>query len=311
MHSSRIFAVLTSSFIVAAMWPALPALADPPDRTPPTLQITGVRNATFFPAGDGYKDVVQLTYEVSDDSADPTLSRRVQITDSQGQVVLDRTADVTTPGSHSLQWDGRNSAGRIQPKGDYNLTIRVTDSSGNASRSRSRTVTLSPKRIVTRTFRRTVGAAGSLVDRRVGGCSTVRKPSLHGWAGSLGYYSNTRCRGRGFRSVASTINGVSVPRAFQGRYGALRVSAYGGAARTRPGSRGGLEYWNQKRRDWVGWSIMSARVGNHGGKSVGARPIVNPNPDGRPFVIWAALTAASYRYDVKTFTVVLKYQLLR
>jgi hypothetical protein len=56
---------------------------------------------------------------------------------------------------------------------------------------------------------------------------------------------------------------------------------------------------------------MSARVGNHGGKSVGARPIVNPNPDGRPFVIWAALTAASYRYDVKTFTVVLKYQLLR
>jgi len=41
------------------------------------------------------------------------------------------------------------------------------------------------------------------------------------------------------------------------------------------------------------------------------RPIVNPNPDGRPYAIWAALTAASYRYDVKSFTVVLRYQLLR
>jgi FlgD Ig-like domain len=311
MHSSRIFAVLTSSLIAAAMLPALPALAAPRDRTPPTLQITGVRNVTFFPADDGYKDVVQVTYQVSDDSADPTLNRRVQISDSRGQVVLERSADVATPGSHSFPWDGRNAAGRLQPKGDYHLTFTVTDSSGNASTARSRAVTLSPKRIVTRTFRRTVGAAGSTVHRQVGRCSSLRKPSLHGWAGSLGYYSNTRCRSRSQASVAATVNAVYVPRAFRGRYGSLKVLVYGGAARTRPHSRAGLDYWNRKRRDWVGFSFMSSAVRSHSGKSIAAGPIVNRNPGGRPSLAWGFLTAASDRFDVKTFTVVLRYQLLR
>jgi len=38
---------------------------------------------------------------------------------------------------------------------------------------------------------------------------------------------------------------------------------------------------------------------------------VNPNPDGRPYVLWGFLTAQDDRFDVKSFTVVMRYQLLR
>jgi flagellar hook assembly protein FlgD len=128
MRWSRRLAVLVSAVVVSAALPGSPALAAPPDRTPPTLQVTGVSNPTFYPARDGFKDVVKVTYAVSGDSADTTLRRQVQITDGQGAVVLDRATDVATPGTHSFSWDGRTASGALQPKGDYTVTLTVTDS---------------------------------------------------------------------------------------------------------------------------------------------------------------------------------------
>jgi FlgD Ig-like domain len=311
MRRSRRAVVLVSAVAVSAALPGSPALAAPPDRTPPTLQVTGVSNPTFYPVRDGFKDLVKVTYAVSDDSADTTLRRQVQITDGQGAVVLDRATDVATPGTHSFSWDGRTASGALNPKGDYTVTLTVTDSAGNVSTPRSRVVTLSPKRIVDRTFRTTVSATWSAFDRDVGRCATLRKPSLRGWAGSLGYYSNTRCRATGVASMAATTNGVYVPRAFRGRYGDLRINVYGGAARTRPSSSAALDYWNAKRDAWVARKFMGSAVRTHSGRRVGARPLVHPNPEGRPIVVWDFLTAAGDRFDVKTFTVVLRYQLLR
>jgi hypothetical protein len=56
---------------------------------------------------------------------------------------------------------------------------------------------------------------------------------------------------------------------------------------------------------------MSPDVRSHGGETVAGKPMVHPVKDGRPYVIWAFLTASGHRYDVKTFTLVLKYQVLR
>jgi hypothetical protein len=310
MRRVRCLVVAVSAVTAAAGVPGSPAVAAPPDRTPPALQVTGVSNPTFYPVRDGFKDVVKVMYAVSDDSADTTLRRRVQVTNGQGAAVLDRATDVATPGAHNFSWDGRNASGALQPKGEYAVTLTVSDSAGNVS-TRTRAVTLSPKRVVDRTFRTTVSAAGSTYDRQVGRCSTLRKPSLRGWTGSLGYYSNARCRGRDVASMAATINRVTVPRAFRGRYGDLRISVYGGAARSRPSSSAALDYWNHKRRTWVARKFMGSSVRTHAGKSIGARPLIHHNAKGRPIVAWDFLTAAGHRFDVKTFTVVLRYQLLR
>lgn len=310
MRRVRCLVVVVSAVTTVAMVSGWPAVAAPPDKTPPTLQITGVSNATFYPARDGFKDLLTVAYAVSDDSTDTTLHRRAQVANGQGTAVLDRATDVASPGTHSFSWDGRNASGALQPKGDYTVTLTVSDSAGNVS-TWTRAVTLSPKRIVNRTFRTTVGASRSTYDRQVGRCSTLRKPSLRGWTGSLGYYSNTRCRGRDVASMSATINRVSVPRAFRGRYGDLRINVYGGAARSRPSSSAALDYWNHKQSNWVARKFMGSSVRTHAGKSVGARPLIHHNAAGRPIVAWDFLTAAGHRFDVKTFTVVLKYQLLR
>jgi hypothetical protein len=312
MRPLRSLVVLASAVTVSAILPAVPSVALAPDKTPPTLQITDLSWKTFYPVADGYRDLVKVTYTVSDDSTDTSLSRNLQITDSQGQVVFQRVAEVSTPGRHTFRWDGRSTAGQLQPNGVYTITLVVTDSARNDSTARSRTVTLSDKRLVNKTYRSTVSAGGSTVDRQVGRCSTIRKPSLHGWDRSLGYYSNTRCRGgTGDASVAATVNGTHVPRAFQRRYGTMKINVYGGAAPTARRSRGLLEYYNQVRNDWVGFKLMSPDVRSHGGETVAGKPMVHPVKDGRPYVIWAFLTASGHRYDVKTFTLVLKYQVLR
>jgi hypothetical protein len=296
--------------------PALPVVAAPADVTPPTLTITGVKWRTFYPVVDLYKDTAEVSYQHSDDSADPTLVVHLEITDEAGALVLERIDTLPTPGAAGYGWNGRDSGGTLQPAGDYTLTFWATDSAENASEPVSRTVTLSRNRLVTKTFRREVSAARTIVDRRVGRCSRLRRPSLRGWSGSLGYYSNETCHHTGSPSVVATVNGVYVPRAFHDRaygsfYNGLVVKGYGGAARSRNRSKSLLQYWNQQDRRWFGASWFGPRVGTHAGTQVWAQPMVSRNLDGRPYLRWSLLTAEGHRYDLKTFTVVLKYQVLR
>lgn len=312
MRTSRPLTVLVLALVLAGAPGA--AVSAPPDHTVPTAAITDVTSRTFFPVDDGYRDRTRVAYQV-DDEVDPSLDVRVAVTDSGGATVLERQATETTPGDGSLPWDGRDTAGTLQPAGDYTVTVTATDASGNTSEPASTTVTLDRARLVTRTYRKETRATTSTVSRQVGRCSTLRRPAGRGWRGSLGYYANTTCNRSGRPSVVATVNGVLVPQALRDRragsfYKSVVVKTHGGAASGRARSKAVMQYWNRRKSEWFAVERMGSRLGTHAGRKVPSAPMIFPN-DGNPYLLWSLFTANGHRYDVRGYTVVLRYQVLR
>lgn len=259
---------------------------------------------------DGYRDIGTVEYTVTEDSADP---RHVQldIRNSAGSLVLTRVDEIVADASSvGFGWDGRNQQRALVAAGVYSLAFTAIDSSDNRSETKTVSMTVSRKRLVTKTMWRTVRAAGSKVDQYVGRCSTLRRPSARGWVGSLGLYSNTRCGSNDERSLVATAHAVRVPKAFQNRYGSLVVKVYGGAARSRPNSRALLEYLRVSDKAWVKDQVIGPRVGTKTGQTAAAGRFVHAKTT-EPWVAWGLLTARGHRYDVRDFTVVLRYTVLQ
>lgn len=312
MRTTRLLTTLLLG-LGLAVTPAAGTLAAPPDDTVPTLTVTGVTWPTFYPAPDRYKDTVEVSYTYSDE-VDTLLDIHLEITDAADQLVLERVDQLGSPGSAGFGWDGRDGSGTALPAGDYTLTFWATDAAGNTSPTDARTVTLDRGKLVTRTYRRDIRAKRSVVERDVRRCSTMPSP-VRGWEGSLGYYSNTRCNAEGTPSVAATVNGIYVPRAFKDKdygsfYRSVVVKTWGGNARNRAGSKAVLQYWNRRRSTWYADRIMGSRLTSHAGRTTAAAPMIHAN-DGKPYIIWSLLTANGHWYDVKKFSVVMKYQVMK
>ncbi len=306
MRTTRPLTVLLLGLALAGA-PAGAAIADPPG-TASTVTITGVSSPTFFPVDDGYQDLTRVAY----DSDVPGVDLVVTVTDSDDHEVRTDTGSVDASGHGSWAWDGRDDASLLQPAGDY--TVTVSDASDTTS-SDSTTVTLDRARLVTRTFRKEVKATRSTIDRQVGRCSTLRRPAARGWSGSLGYYANTRCRHSGRPSVVATVNGVLVPQALRDPdygsfYRGVVVKTYAGAARNRGRSKAVLQYWNRRDDQWFAIERMPSALGTHAGRRAPSAPMIFAN-HGNPYLLWSLFTANGNRYDVKSFTVVLKYQVLQ
>lgn len=193
-------------------------------------------------------------------------------------------------------WDGRDDAGALVPGGTYRVV--PVDENGNPSAT-TRTVTVAHTAGTLRTYRRTLSAAATTIDKAVGRCSTLRRPALRGWSGSLGYYSNSRCRGSDEASTVSTLNALRLPVAAL-RYADARVDTYGGAARRMPRSRGLIRLWVGDR--WSAFSVMSRTLGAHTGPRGSGTAV-----DRDRWVVWNVATALGNRYDVKSFTVTVRY----
>jgi hypothetical protein len=121
------------------------------------------------------------------------------------------------PAVVSAHVPGTTVYGGTAAPGTYTIEISPSDNSGNITVDK-RTVNVSGKKLVPKTLRALsvpVGPSPRPTSTAAPGCSRLRRPSLRGWTGSVGYYSNTRCS-RGFdASVAATANGINVPKAFQ------------------------------------------------------------------------------------------------
>lgn len=288
--------------------------APPPDDTVPTVEITDVSFTKFFPVKDGYRDDTRVRFAVAD-AFDTAVDVHVEITDaSSGLVDDDSVLGMATGTSGVVSWDGLNGYGEKVGAGTYTVTLVAYDAEGNFSEPAATTVTLDEGRLVTKTYTNTIAAKRSVVEKDVRRCGDLRSP-VRGWRQSLGYYANARCNRSGLASVASTINGMYVPRAFQDAdrgsfYKKLTVKTYGGNARQRPGAESILQYWNYADQQWFAAKTMGSRVGNHAGATKAAKPIVVPNGT-KPYVIWGLLTANGHWYDVKKFSVVLKYQVMK
>lgn len=274
------------------------------DRTAATAAVS--IPTIFNPVVDGYRDVLRYTVTPNEHMG----SVEAQVFGPTGAEWTWPAAMVAGAGEAvAFDWDGRSAFnGSLAPEGTYTVRISLLDAAGNTS-TINRFVTLDHARLQTRTFRRTVSAAGSTVDKHVGRCSVLRRPSLRGWAGSLGYYSNKRCRAGSAASQVTTVNGLLVPKAFQGKYKTLSISTYGGAARGYPRSGLGFGILRASDDSLVGLRRLGPALGAHSGGSFAASGLVHGKST-TPAVFWAAGTGGGQRYDVKNFTVTLTYTVL-
>lgn len=277
------------------------------DVTGPTVTGLTRSRTTVYPYRDNYQDTVGLTVRTTGYQYYDTVQVKVQRNlDADPELETVRTLATTSSDdvNHRATWSGRRGDGSSAPAGTYTLVGVAFDKAGNRHELAQGTITVVRKRLsALRTYKRTASATGTLEAQQVGRCSTLRKPSLRGWAGSMGLYTNTRCRRTFEDSLVLTIHAMQMPRA--ARYGDLRVAAYGGAAKAAPRSLAYLAYIN-RQDDLVASTQMSTRLTTHNGA---LRPGANFVFDDR-YVVWSTYTAEGARYDIKNFTVTLKYQVL-
>jgi len=291
-----------------------PASADPPDDTVPTVEVLGAQWQKVFPADDGYRDRTRVSYTTTD-AFDVAVDVTVTVSDGAANELGSQTfTGVDTGSEQLLYWDGTDLQGSPLPAGAYTLTFSAVDAEGNTSTTDAITLTVDEGHLVTRTYKNSISATRSVVEKDVRRCGDLRGP-VRGWRQSLGYYANARCNQSGLASVASTVNGMYVPKAFEDAdrgsfYKNITVKTYGGNARQRRGAESILQYWNYADQEWFALKTMGSRVGNHAGASKAAKPMVVPNGS-KPYVIWSLLTANGHWYDVKKFSVVMKYQVMK
>jgi len=209
-------------------------------------------------------------------------------------------------GTLVMSWDGQLSySGSAAPPGTY--TLRFFDDLGNPS-SMVGTVNASGLRWVRKVFTRKVTAKASLVDKFVGKCASLRSPSSHRWKGSLGLYTNTRCKSRSFRKGGvQTLHSIKIPASANGEYGGISVDTYGGAAKSKRGSTAVVamltttgKYVNQyETKSRVGRSHPGTRLENQKQVFAGNEIAWAVNPS-RP----------GDRYDVKHFYVRVVYRVI-
>lgn len=206
----------------------------------------------------------------------------------------------TFPTAAAVTWNGRTGDGALVPKGSYQIHTR--DALGNLSADFA-AVEVTTKHVVTGSMVRDVKAGPTVVDQYVGRCSRLRRPSLRGWVGSLGFYANTRCPNTSVRaSLVSTVHGITVPAAYD--YTRLRISAYAGAKRSHPRSRAVLRYLTDTGK-WRYEYLMHQTLG---WQNAAIPASANAYIDADNRLYWGVYTLSGHRYDVAKFKVQLNYR---
>lgn len=269
------------------------------DSSKPVIASVKVSAPAVYPVQDGYVDQVEIHTTASDNNP---VKSRYEIRDRRGKVVRVLRTGFSWSEDQAL-WNGRTKSGGLVGAGRYTIHTVVTDQYGNSSTDDSASVTVSHKRLRERTFTKNVTAKASLVDQLVGRCSALKIPSARGWKGSMGLYTASKCKGTVKSTLVSTVHALAVPAAL--RYGSLRVSAYGGAAKANPRSLAYIAYSDTKK-GWLHDTRLGSGLGSHNGARVGGHRYVYS--DRRIF--WGVYTAMGAKYDVKGFTVSLTYTVL-
>lgn len=279
------------------------------DRTPPETINIQQGGTKVYPKRDGYLDYhgVRVTF---DEAVRPVAW---DVLDRRGKVVQTlavRNADAAV--SQSTFWDGL-VADEVVP-GTYRLRLRATDIASMPVTVLFRPVEVRAERIRDLVWKKTFSAASTVIKAYVGKCSTLSRPSTHGWKGSLGYMSLNKCRDPR-QGLAATLNGVYVPDLVlkqRGRFKSLTIGFYGGKGKggTRPAEMQGIVHGPSGVISPYGPSYFGGGLGKH---AMGVRAeddgrFILRDRSGRPFVVWELGTANGVHYDVKTFTVTLRYR---
>lgn len=268
-------------------------------RTRPTADTVKVQRHTIYPRirTAKYPGDTEVTFTRSE----PFENLSAKVLNSANQVVM--AAGLAGYGSNSVrfQWSARLPDGGAPPPGIY--TVVLVDGVGNSSEIGGQ-VRVSGQYLVKKVSKRTLTASGSLDGKFVGKCSTLRRPSLRGWAGSLGFYANTRCRTQTWKaSGVSTLHYTRIPAAAE--LSSVVVTVNGGAAKSKPRSLGVLRYLNSAGK-WQDERTVTAKLGNHNGYPGALKRLVQKGD----YFVWGFYTGWRYRYDVRNFTVTFRYYVL-
>lgn len=258
--------------------------------------------ASVYPTVDGYRDTVRFTMKPA--VFDPADAVSLEIEDALvgGAVRTLTPVSASAAGGYVFVWDGRHEDGTALWAGPFHVRVTLRDTVARAPEvTASLSVSVVRKHLETRSWRKTVSAAGSKVAQSVGRCSRLRSPSLHGWAGSLGLYSNTRCHDTVTASRVSTTHRIAVPAATV--YGNPVIEVYGGSPRLRSTdtallrSRIGSSLWTSlaEARSSVGWY----------GRSTDAAAISKDRT-----LTWALQVSRGKRWDAKCFRIRMAYRVL-
>lgn len=211
-----------------------------------------------------------------------------------------RVKRFSVAGDPYVSWGGLDDAEAPVPAGTY--TVRALDGAEETAAAEG-TVVVSRQHLIRKSLIRTI-AAKRYALTFVGKCSTLRKPSKRRWAGSLGYYANTKCRTQTWNaSRVITVSQTQLPAAE--RYVDIRVDTYGAAAKSKPRSRGLIEYL-QNDFSLTAGKFVASKVGWHNGRTRSAPAFV----DGSGWMAWRFSTAYKSQYDVAKFRVVAHYDVL-
>jgi hypothetical protein len=271
---------------------------------PPTVTME-TTEALFYPVADNYLDTLHYRFQVSEQA-----TGIVRVVDETGHTVRSLGSTAVDAGAwNSGVWNGRNNSGVYVSAGTYRVVARGIDGAGNSVEA-NQAVEVSRAKFKMLTSTKTYTAKRTLNDKFVGSCSSLVSPSSHGWSGSLGYYSQSRCtRTANNASVVIGAHAWWIPEAFNGKYGKLKISAYGGGARGTRSAYAVLGYIRASDNEFLNRVQFPAGLGWHAGQSASAAPFVR-TAAGRPFVVWNLGLSEGSRYDVKSFKLQVDYQAL-
>ncbi|GAB4004093.1 hypothetical protein GCM10028772_09450 [Nocardioides ultimimeridianus] len=274
----------------------------PAHAVPPEVTFDYNSVDTVYPAPDGYVDTIKFTWTVSPQPVGLTLEVMKIVPGLDPQAVRTLTLD---PATTTYTWNGRTDAGALAGAGDYFPRVMADNGTDPISGSAGWQFAVSAKRLVSKTWTKSLSASGSLKDKQVGACSTLRKPGKMLGAGSLGYYSLARCRrtSNGAGDI-TTIHGVTLPAAF--RPGKVRFSVYSGAVK-RGGAVGFVPLSRSVGAIGAGTALLGPARAWHTTPAVAASQMLRS--DRR--IMWGIAALAHSRYDVKTIKVIYSYQILQ
>jgi hypothetical protein len=270
------------------------------DTTMPEIVGATLASDVIFPVRDYFRDALEV-----DVTATETASLSFRLLAEDGTVLGDLPSrSASAAPSTTWVWTGKLGRHIVDP-GNYRVEVRAQDLAGNYSDWTPTAlfrVDLAEQKDVTVTT--TVTPSTSVFDRYVGKCSSLVSPSSHGWKGSLGYYSQTKCKSE--KKTASVVvvwhaAWLPTPSVGDKSYHWVKVQAFGGAAKGHAKGAYMVMGYIDSKGAFDARKQLDRRARWHAGAKLSKMARFLWHQDGRAFFVWSNGLTAGSRYDIRSF----------
>lgn len=260
----------------------------------------------FYPVRDKHLDATAIRLQAQELFSDG----RIEVLAPGGEVVRTLRSGIASESTTVItRWDGLDDAGAMVPAGTYTVRAQLVDLAGNEGTVTTQ-VTVGHERLVEVSWKQTFRAADTVIDRTVGRCSTYRTPSTRRDRGSFQLASQTRCQ-RPAQSHAITLSGIYLPVSIGNDYRGVSVQMRGGPSR---GARGAYVVFGflEKGNRFDARTVLRGTYGKQKSvKPTNRKTVVRPDETGRRALYWQAGLSEGSRWDVESYTVRARIQVLR